>query len=292
MKIVLCNGGLGNQTFQYIFSRFIELGGGADCYLDDSEFFLTTSPHNGFEMQKVFPNCRPRLLSSCFSEDVWEYMVQKRESGISVPRQLKEAGEEFTLVAETSDYQYDGNIVRVPPNEYFPWLAIAEGNIYYHGYWINRDYLKTDFEQILKAELEFAPLTEERNKAYERQIMETNSVSLHVRRGDFVRYNWDMPAEVYAAGISKLREMVTDPHFFIFSDDMDWCKENLDNMGIHSGEATFVEGNRGEDSYIDMQLMSYCKNMMLVTSSSFSYLATLLNRNESLLVINGTGRKI
>lgn len=292
MKIALCNGGLGNQTFQYIFSRFIELGGGADCYLDDSEFFQSVSEHNGFEMQKVFPNCRPRLLSSCFSEDVWEYMIQKREAGVSVPQQMKEAGEAFALVAETSDYRYDGNVIKIPPNEYFPWLAAAEGNIYYHGYWINRDYLKTDFGEILKAELEFAPLTEERNKAYEREIMETNSVSMHVRRGDFVKYNWDMPAEVYAAGVSKLRETVTNPHFFIFSDDMDWCRKNLGNMGLYSGETTFVEGNSGENSYIDMQLMSCCKNMMLATTSSFSYLAALLNRNESLLVVNGTGRKV
>lgn len=81
MKIALCNGGLGNQTFQYIFSRFIELAGGVECYLDDSEFFQTIPSHNGFEMQAVFPNCRPRLLSSYFSGDVWEYMVQKSEEG-------------------------------------------------------------------------------------------------------------------------------------------------------------------------------------------------------------------
>lgn len=270
----------------------MSLPGGADCYLDDSEFFFEEKAHNGFEMRQVFPNCKPRLLSEYFSEDVWGYMMQKRTGGVSIPQQWKDEGEEFALIAETPDFQYDGNVVRLPANEYFPWLALAKGNIYYHGYWINRDYLKKEFYETMKAELEFAPLKGERNKTYEKQILETNSVALHVRRGDFVRYKWDMPAKAYAAGVLKLREMVTEPHFFIFSDDVTWCRENLDNMGIRTGEATFVEGNSGKNSYIDMQLMSYCKIMMLVSTSSFSYLAALLNRNESLLVINGTGRKV
>lgn len=255
-------------------------------------FFLKKREHNGFEIRRVFPNCEPRLLSEYFSEDVWKYMTQKRETGISIPQQWKDAEIEFAMIAETSDYQYDGNVIRVPSNEYFPWLTAAQGNIYYHGYWINRDYLKAEFETILKKELEFAPLIDERNKTYEKRIMETNSVALHVRRGDFITYKRDMPADVYAAGVAKLREMGTELHFFIFSDDINWCRKNLNNMGIHMNEATFVEGNTGMNNYIDMQLMSYCKNVILATSSSFSYLATLLNRNESIIVVNGTKREV
>ena len=292
MKIALCNGGLGNQTFQYIFSRFIELAGGSCCYLDDSSFFLKEAAHNGFEMRRVFPNCRPKLLSEYFSEDVWEYMVQRQAGGEHIIQQWKNEGEDFTLVAEALGYQYDGNIVKIPTNEYLPWLAGAEGNIYYFGYWINKNYLKGEFEKILRAELGFAPLVGEKNRGYERRITETNSVALHVRRRDFVEIGWDSSVETYAAGVSKLRETVSDPHFFIFSDDMEWCRENLKDMGIRAEEATFVEGNRGIDSYIDMQLMACCKNIILATSSSFAYLATLLNRNESIFVVNGTGREV
>lgn len=292
MKVALCNGGLGNQTFQYIFSRFVELTGGVSCYLDDSAFWLGKTQHNGFEMRRVFPNCRPRLLSEYFSEDVWGYMVRQRDEGKSVVQQMKDAGEDFALIAETSDYQYDGNAVLVPTNGYHSWLALAEGNIYYHGYWINKNYLKSEYESILRAELEFAPLAGERNKKYEKQIVETDSVALHVRRGDFITYQCDRPPGVYAAGVSALRESISKPHFFIFSDDMEWCRANLEGMGICRDEATFVEGNRGADSYIDMQLMSCCKNVMLITSSSFSYLAALLNKNEKVLVVNATGREV
>lgn len=292
MKVVLCNGGLGNQAFQYIFSRFIELAGGADCYLDDSAFFHKRVQHNGFEMKKVFPACKPRLLSECFTEDVWKYMVQKKQDGESIVQQWKDAGENFVLVAETSDYQYDGNTVMVPTNQFLPWLAAAKGDIYYHGYWINPNYLKGEYKKILREELEFAPLIGKKNRDYEKQIMETSSVALHIRRGDFIRMGWDMPAKVYASGVSAMKKAVSTPHFFIFSDDLEWCEENLEQMELSREEVTLVEGNRGMDSYIDMQLMSYCKNVVLVTASSFSYLAALLNRNESIVVVNGTDREI
>jgi len=66
MKICLCNGGLGNQVFQYIFSRWIELASGEPCFLDDSAFWGEQIEHNGFEIRKVFPNAKPRLLSGFF----------------------------------------------------------------------------------------------------------------------------------------------------------------------------------------------------------------------------------
>lgn len=248
--------------------------------------------HNGFEIPRVFPNSKPRLLSSYMSGDVWEYMLQNKLEGRSIAQQWKDAGEDLVLAAETSDYCYDGNVVKVPANMYLPWLAAAEGNIYYHGYWINRGYLKEQFWEILKAELEFAPLTGEKNKEYKRKIAETNSVALHVRRGDFVRLGWNQPMELYVAGVEKIKEGIHDPYFFLFSDDMEWCKENLKKMGLKAEESVFVEGNKGADSYIDMQLMSYCKNVLLITPSSFSYLAALLNINESIFVVNGTGREV
>lgn len=292
MKVTLCNGGLGNQTFQYIFSRYMELAGEEPCYLDDSAFCGREVEHNGFEMRRVFPNCRPRLLSEYFSEDVWGYIMQKKAEGISLVQTWKDIGESFAMVAETTDFQYDGNVIRVPANGFHPWLAWAGGNIYYHGYWINRGYLRGEFQKILRGELAFAPLTGEKNLSYEKRITETNSVALHVRRGDFVKLGWDKPAEAYSVAVGAMRKAVPEPCFFIFSDAQAWCRENLEKMGIGREEAIFVEGNRGADSYMDMQLMSYCKNMILATTSSFSYLSALLNRNESMLVVNLTGREV
>lgn len=288
MKIALCNGGLGNQTFQYIFSRFLELEGGEPCFLDNAAFYGEHPQHNGCEISKVFPNARPRFLSEAFSEDVWEYMAGRG----NIAQQLRNAGEELALVAETSDYSFDGNVVTVPTNEYMPWLASAHGNIYYHGYWINPSWLKGRYEKILRQELEFASLKDDRNKRYEEEIRKKTSVAMHVRRGDFVDLHFDAPAENYRVAANFMREHLEDVHFFVFSDDMDWCKANREKMGLQADEVTFVEGNdKDGKNYIDMQLMTYCKNMILATTSSFSYLAALLNKNERVGIFNMTKRK-
>lgn len=288
MKIALCNGGLGNQTFQYIFSRFVELEGGVPCYLDNAAFCCQNPSHNGFEITKVFPNARPRLLSQCFTEDVWQYMVGQGR----IPQQLRDAGEDYAMVAETGDFQYDGNVIFTPTNQFAPWIAHAKGNIYYHGYWIHRDWLKEGHWETLRKELQFAPLADDRSKQYEEQIEKSNSVALHVRRGDFVKIGWAVPVENYRAGVEAMRNKVAGAHFFIFSDDLDWCRNNLKEFGLCADEVTFVEGSEDGRDYLDMQLMSYCKNIALVCPSSFSYLAALLNRNERKVVYNATGRKV
>lgn len=289
MKIALCNGGLANQTFQYIFSRFVELEGGEPCFLDNAAFYTEHLQHNGYEISKVFPNARPRLLSEAFSEDVWEYMTERG----NIAQQLRDAGEDFTLVAETEDYRFDGNVVTVPTNEYMPWLASIKGNVYYHGYWLNQSWLKGRHKGILRHELEFVPLTDDRNKRYEEEIRKTTSVALHVRRGDYVKLHFDTPVEKYCQAVNIMKEQLEDAHFFLFSDDIDWCKANREKMGLQADAVTFVEGNdRDGKNYIDMQLMTYCKNVILASTSAFSYLAALLNQNERIGIINMTKRKI
>lgn len=66
MKIVMCNGGLGNQTFQYIFARYLELKSGESVWVDDSSFCMPKVVHNGLELQRVFPNVKIHLLSQFF----------------------------------------------------------------------------------------------------------------------------------------------------------------------------------------------------------------------------------
>lgn len=207
---------------------------------------------------------------------------------------MKDLGEDIVVAAETGDYSFDGNVVMLPCNEYLPSLATCKGNIYFHGYWINRNWLKSDFYQIIRKELTFAPLTEPHNLEYAAQITDSNSVSLHIRRGDFVKLNWDAPVEMYRAAIEFAEKKVEKAHYFVFSDDLDWCCRNAVELGLDSvkDRVTLVEGNRGASSFRDMQLMSLCKGNIPVSSSSFSYLAALLNVNEHPVFINGTKRQV
>lgn len=262
--------------------------------MDDSSFFHENVAHNGFEIDRVFPDACPRLLSNYFSEDVWNYMLENTKLGKSICQQMKDLGEDIVMVAETGDYCFDGNVVMLPCNECLPALATSKGNIYFHGYWINPNWLKSDFYQDIRKELTFTPLTEPNNLKYARQIADSNSFSLHIRRGDFVKLHWDDPVEKYRSAIEFAEKNVDKPHYFIFSDDLDWCRQHRLELGfdLAGDRVTFAEGNQGNLSFRDMQLMTMCKGNILACRSSFSYLAALLNVNENPVVINGTKRQV
>lgn len=294
MKIALCNGGLGNQVFQYIFARYVELTSGEECYLDNTAFCGRHVDHNGYEIPTVFPNAKPHLLSDVFTEDVWEYMMEQWQNGKGICEQIRDSGEDITMVAETSDFNFSGNVVYVPTNEFTPSIAYSTGNIYFHGYWINRNWLKSNFYQILKKELEFAPITEEHNRKYADAIQSCNSVSIHIRRGDFVTLNRASAPDSYKQTIRITEEHVKEAVYFVFSDDKEWCRSNMEVLGLAdvSDRVCFVEGNERVINYRDMQLMSLCKTNILVGGSSFSFLAALLNANDTAMIINGSMREV
>ncbi len=82
--------------------------------------------------------------------------------------------------------------------------------------------------------------------------------------------------------------------YFVFSDELDWCKANRAALGLSEvwERVVFVEGNSSITNFMDMQLMSMCKTNILVGASSFSYLAALLNANNNAMVINASGREV
>ena len=288
MKIQFLNGGLANQTFQYIFTRYYELSHpGGKMYLDDSYFALNTV-HNGYELEKVFPNVKPHFLSQCFDDDIWEYMLTEKQKGKSIPQILKENQLPITMLSEFGDsYKsfnpFDGDVKYVNPHIFQPEICdITFDNVYYHGYWIHKDWLYS-YKEILLPELTFPDITEPNNMEYMTAIKSTNSVSIHIRRGDFVDIGWELPTE-------EIREIIIyfldntpkhlNFHAFIFSDDIPWCRKNFLKIGLNKFfNCTFVEGNNNGLNYRDMQLMSNCKAMIL-SNSSFGYLAALLNQTK------------
>ena len=127
---------------------------------------------------------------------------------------------------------------------------------------------------------------------YMDKILNSDSVSIHVRRGDFVTLGWAFPLEQYRRFVDEFIGLRSDQgSLFVFSDDIAWCRENREALGFNRFRHTyFVEGNMGGQNYRDLQLMSQCKSMIM-SSSSFCYLAALLNTNRQFL-LNRTIRKL
>jgi hypothetical protein len=115
-----------------------------------------------------------------------------------------------------------------------------------------------------------------------RIIEEKNAVSIHVRRGDYLHHNnlgGMCTIDYYKHAIEYISSHTCMPHFFIFSDDVEWVKETFIMENV-----TFVDHNRGKDSWQDLYLMSKCKHN-IIANSTFSWWGAYLNSNERKIVI-------
>ena len=280
MKIMFLNGGLANQMFQYIFYRYGQLmNPKEDWYLDDS-FFFVNNVHNGYELNRVF-GLRPNLLSEYFDKDVWEYMIGLKKEGKSIPQILLENDVNIRMISEYDNWKkwnpFEGRLDQLN-SEFEDWMVSIEGEIYYNGYAINSHYFKK-IRPVILSEFVFPEITGGKNQEYLKEIENTNSCALHVRRGDFVSLNVAAPDNFYNEMVDAMLERERDGIFFVFSDDIPYCKEHKKEMGLEKPDkVVFVEGNSGENAFRDMQLMSRCRNIM-VGNSSFSFIASLLNMN-------------
>ena len=294
MRIQFLNGGLANQVFQYIFVRFAELYQPTEQWYFDDSFFWVNQVHNGYELEKVF-GIKANLLSQYFDEDVWEEVITRKKNGISLPQTFLDMGIPISMLAETTNYSkfnpFSGEVIRIGANEFHPEVTkIARENLYYHGYWINKQWLES-YHDIICRELQFPIIEDERNTENANRIKNSLSVGIHVRRGDFVKLGYDIPLYYYKDSCKQFLNEYPMADFFVFSDDIEWCKQNDAGMGLNlASKTTYVSGNMEGNNYRDLQLLSMCRGMIM-SNSSFCYLAALLDHNLDFF-INPTKREI
>jgi len=274
-KIVKIFGGLGNQMFQYAFAYALAKSLDTKVTLDLSWFEAVKSHENVtvriFELdvfnidyeiaaqedlQKVLPTQR----RSKIQKFLWEaFKIEKH----------KPLGNTFIQYAS---YNFDKNLLTSP--NYF----------YYNGYFQNEKYFKPIRRELLESFHSSIPL-DEKNQHILDKILETNSVSIHVRRGDYVtlecakNFHGTCSLEYYEKAIKYIAKKVKNPHFFLFSDDIDWVIKNLKI----EHPFTVVDFNQGK-GWLDLNLMKSCKHNILA-NSSFSWWGAWLNANPSKIVI-------
>jgi hypothetical protein len=261
MKIIRFIGGLGNQMFQYAFYKTLQKKH-SDIRVDLSAYKIDKS-HNGYELEHIF-NVKLRKVSGIVSD---AYDINNRKW---LPRKIRKIfGLNRYHKNEHTDFVFD------------PLILSNSESRYFSGFWQNEMYFK-DIASEIKDNFQFLPLTDPQNLEALQQIKQSNSVSIHIRRGDYV----DHPSfgglcdkHYYQQAIELINSKTEDAKFFIFSNDIDWCKATLD---IPSAE--FISWNTGSNSYIDMQLMSECKHN-IIANSSFSWWAAWLNSNPSKIVV-------
>ena len=111
-----------------------------------------------------------------------------------------------------------------------------------------------------------------------------NHISLHVRRGDYLKsenlnYFNTLDENHYLNAIELLRNKINlnNYTFNIFSDDINWCKKNL-NLNV---KLNFIEN---EDELFDFLAMKSCSHN-IIANSTFSWWAAYLNDNSNKIVV-------
>ena len=164
--------------------------------------------------------------------------------------------------------------------QYLPQMFKVDKDMYLFGYWNSYKYFEDIYNEVIE-DFRFKNEFDDKNKKIQEKIEKCNSVSIHVRRGDYLDfdiYKNICDKEYYEKAIKYISARVERPAFFIFSNDIMWCKKNLEIK-----DATYIEGNNGGNSYKDMQLMSLCKHN-IIANSTFSTWGGYLNRNKDKIV--------
>jgi hypothetical protein len=140
---------------------------------------------------------------------------------------------------------------------------------YLYGYWQNENFFKESESSIrLKLKIEDDLDMYIKNKY---PILNENTVSMHVRRTDYLSlsdYHYNQSLNYYNHAYDILNDK--NINVIVFSDDINWCKENMKFDNIH-----YIEN---EDNIVDLYIMSKCKNN-IIANSTFSWWGAWINEN-------------
>ena len=260
---------LGNQMFQYAAGLAIAMKHGVSLRLDTSGF-AKDKRHNVFEIKRVF-NCTAEIAGEADMRSVLGW-----QSSLPVRRILSRRS--------MAVFRRE-KIVFEPHFHYWPEINHAPRECFLVGYWQSEKYFRTYASEV-SADFTFKPLLTNVNVELSEQIAHVNAVSLHVRRGDYatnprnMRKHGVCPSNYYKEAIRYIAERVEAPYYFVFSDDMDWVRANLN---INS-PCCYVVHNRCSESYNDMRLMSLCRHH-IIANSSFSWWGAWLNPSTTKIVV-------
>jgi len=238
---VRLHGRLGNQLFQYAAARSLSLKNDSPLYFDFSSYG------------------RKHYMLDYFN-------ISGKPVGAI--EKMKFFGRKNFIYEESDDY-YDSRFLDLC------------GNVSVKGYFQSEKYF-SDVKEEISEELSIRNLILSRNDLdFEKKIRESNSVAVHIRRSDYVGSAWDVCGEeYYYEAEAYIKDRVDIPVYFVFSDDINWCRQN-----IRLGETYYVESDASKLSTIkDLHLMSSCKHL-IIPNSSFSWWGAWLCKNPNKIVV-------
>ena len=244
-------GGLGNQMFQY--ALLIALRDNRHRVTMELGYYDISNAHYGFELPRVFgikektDNFNRRSLNSCYFR-----LLNKIAPG---------------SIYSEDDLVYNADLL-IKPRKYIK------------GFWQDERYFNPIRQKVIEV-FKFRGI-DERNLTVADELKKCNSVSLHIRRGDYITYGFPIvDIEYYRRSVEYVSDRIPNPVFYVFSDDHYAAESIMRSLGVNY---LLITHNKGRDSYKDMYLMSMCKHN-IIANSSFSWWGAWLNQNTNKIVV-------
>lgn len=263
MIVSVISDGFGNQLFQYACGRMLAEKFQTSLRLEVGSF--ASNPLRKYELGHL--NVEERFISA--------KQVARLTGDRGTPRSVL-----ATLLnrrGASEPYTY----LKQPDHHYFTGITAATANTVLRGYWQSEKYFRKAAPTI-RREFTLKEGLQGPNKDLAAKMSHPSSVSVHFRRTDYLTVNYLSVCGIdyYQRAIAHIQARVSDPRLFVFADDLEWVRQHVD-FGLPT---TYVDNNRGDDSYKDLFLMSRCSHNIMA-NSTFSWWGAWLNDNPEKIVI-------
>lgn len=303
VKVVAMLGGLGSQMFKHAFYLALREKSEQDCLIDTAPFDVMEM-WNGYELERIFGIQEPDIKEQ-FSETDWERLksiqgydrncvldvLARQDKAVyyynrGLPVRYSNHGGLSRIVYRLAMFLAFKKIEKGNCDYYPKEYASQNGSAYFDEFDHRSDEYFREYRQLVKEAFSFPEFEDELNRETAERMQQGNSVALHVRRGDHMYDNGDLfQRGYYKKSVGYIKENTSEKQtFYLFSDDLEWCLENLETLGLEEADQIIpVNWNHGENSFRDMQLMTYCQHN-IIPISSFSWWGYYLSDNHDKIV--------
>lgn len=257
--------GLGNQLFQYAYARALSLKTSQKVFLDVRETGKLSIDAGRVFRKYSLENFKIKLPVCTNIERFYPHLCDKK-------------GILFNIHKIVMRYLFFFRYYKESEVRYHEELLRPKGNWYLQGWFQNIHYFE-EYENIIRKEL--TPKKKIKiTKELKDILKEKETVSVHIRRGDYQRNNSILPLKYYENAMKHMQTLINSPFWIIFSDDLVWCKKNMDfgNQVYYIGEKEQLQ------DFEELLVMSRCKNH-IIANSTFSWWGAWLNQRKEKIVI-------
>ena len=257
MIVINLTGQLGNQMFQYALGRHLQLQGKKVLY---HTAYYRQHPEHYFGLGRFGLE-----IPVAKETDVLTFQEDRHRMIDRLRRKLFGAHPHVFSEINSESLHYRKEI-----------FDLRKGFV--DGYWQSEKYFD-EIADVIRKDFTFPRSDNPKNDALVEEMQNCTSVSIHVRRGDYLGGFPVMDEKYFFPAMEYFANKYENVRFYVFSNDLVWCREHLKGE-----QMVFVDWNTGKDSLFDMWLMTQCKHN-IIANSSFSWWGAWLNQHEGKEVV-------